>query len=333
MKNLTMEEKIYRMFILGMNGEKLEENPNLIKALRKGLGGVIFFTENIKTAQSFKKLITDIKGASKYASFLSIDQEGGRVERTENIHNGKKYLSAKDAAEKGELFVKEQSKLIAEELNSYGLNMNFAPVLDVNTNYQNPIIGSRAYSDKPELVAKYGKIFMNELMKKGIIPVAKHYPGHGNTKTDSHTTLPEVDLKFENLKKIHIKPFEELIKDGIPAIMAAHVHYQAFDRIRIPGSISPNVLGYLRNELNFEGLIISDDMIMGGVKDYTAIDACSRGINAGINTFIFRNSDNETIEVINELIKKVKNKEIDPKKIDYAIEKIEHIHNILRIEN
>ena len=331
MTNLTPEQKLYRMFILGMTGEKLEQNPNLIKALNRSLGGVIFFTENIQSAAGFKELVSKIKKEAANPIFLSIDQEGGRVERTEKIHNGKKYLSAQEAAIKGEEFVRHQSALIAEELHSYGLNMNYAPVLDVNTNSKNPIIGNRSYSKEPEIVSKCGEIVMHEFLKKGILPVGKHFPGHGQTDTDSHKTMPEVNLNLEKLENIHIKPFKDLIESGLPAIMAAHVHYCAFDKNKIPGSISPNVLGYLRKNLNFKGIIISDDMVMGGIKNYSPIEACIKGINAGINMFIYRNSDDKTIELIEELIKKVEAKKIDIEKIDYSVELITKTLNTFKI--
>ena len=159
------------MYILGLEGGELENNENLKKALNDGLGGVIFFTQNIKTPDQIKDLIKNINAQCEVPPFLSIDQEGGRVERTENIHNGKKYLSAKFAAEKGEEFLKNQTEQIAIELKNYGFNLNFAPCLDVNTNPNNPIIGERAFSNDTDEVIKYGKIVTETYIENGIIPV------------------------------------------------------------------------------------------------------------------------------------------------------------------
>lgn len=165
------------MFIMGLDGENLQENPNLMRALKEGLGGVIFFTQNIKTTEQFKNLVSDIKQQALIPPFLSIDQEGGRVERTENIFGGKKFLSAKFAAAKGEEFLKEQTEQISRLLKDLGLNLNFAPVLDVNTNPNNPIIGERAFSDNSDEVIKCGQLVIDTYFKNAIIPCSKHFPG------------------------------------------------------------------------------------------------------------------------------------------------------------
>ena len=141
-----LKEKLYQMFILGLDGGGYKQ------ALHQGLGGVIFFTKDIQSQNQFKNLISEIKSESKIVPFLSIDQEGGRVERTENIHNGKKYLSAKYAFEKGLDFLESQTAEIASELKDYGINLNFAPCIDTNTNPKNPIIGERALSSDPDEV-------------------------------------------------------------------------------------------------------------------------------------------------------------------------------------
>ena len=171
---MNLRQKINQLFIVGYGGDDFSKNTIFTELLRENLGGVIFFTQNIISKEQFCKNVDGIKKLAKTPLFLSIDQEGGRVERTENIHGGKKYLSAKYAAEKGMDFVKKQSEEIADELISYGLNMNFAPDLDVNTNPNNPIIGERAYSDKPDEAAKFGICVFKTYQEKGIIPVGKH---------------------------------------------------------------------------------------------------------------------------------------------------------------
>lgn len=319
---MNLREKIYRMFILGPDGEEI--SPNLSKAIGKGLGGVIFFTRNIICENQFKTLIKTIKNEANRPIFLSIDQEGGRVERTLNLHNGSKYLCARESAKKGVDFVKKQTEQIAKELKSFGINMNFAPVLDVDTNPENPVIAERSFSSDPEIVAKMGEICAKTYLENGIIPVGKHFPGHGETSVDSHKEMPELFMNFEELEKTHIAPFKTLINLGIPAIMAAHIHYSAFDEDKTPASISKNALGYLRNTLEFGGLIISDDMVMGGIKGFTPLEACMRGIEAGINMFIYRDSDDATIQLIETLAQKAESGEIDLKKVDESVAKIEN---------
>ena len=326
-KNLTVEQKVHQMFILGYEGENPLSCPKFINALKTGLGGVIFFTQNIFEKEKFKNSVDIIKENSFIPPFLSIDQEGGRVERTLNLYGGSHYLNAYDAAQKGESVVKQQTQWISEELRYFGLNMNFAPVLDVNTNPNNPIIGKRAYSSDPDEVIKFGKIATETYLKNSIIPVGKHFPGHGETAVDSHLEMPELDMPLTELENTHIKPFKALIQD-LPAIMVAHVHYKAFDSQKIPASISPNVIkNYLRKELGFKGLVISDDMVMGGIKKFTPFEACKRAINAGVNMFIYRNSDDATIELIQQLIVAVEHGEIDIKLIDESINYIQSVKN------
>lgn len=315
----NLRQKVYRMFILGTSGGGFKS------ALENGLGGVIFFTHDIQNTEQFKSLVNDIKSVSPLKNlFLSIDQEGGRVERTENIHNGKKYLSAKFAYEKGEKFLAEQTQSIADELKFYGINLNFAPCIDVNTNPNNPIIGERAFSDKPDKVIKAGRLVSKVYRENKIMPCLKHYPGHGDANADSHLTLPEIDLTLDEMENIHIKPFCELAREA-EMVMAAHLYCTCFERDKIPCSLSTNAIGYLRNNLGFKGIAISDDMVMKGVANYGAVEACELGIRAGLNMFIYRNSNPETVAIIEEIIKRAEKDETLRKKIDESYEIINEI--------
>ena len=298
---MDLRTKVYQMFILGLEGGGYK------KALQEGLGGIIFFTKDIQTPEQFRKLTADIKQEAVLPPFLSIDQEGGRVERTENIHNGKKYLSAKFAFAKGLDFLAAQTNEIAQELKSYGINLNFAPCIDVNTNPDNPIIGERAFSDNPDDVIKGESIVSKIYCQNGIIPCVKHFPGHGDANMDSHLTLPEINMDFQTLETVHIKPFKAAIKNGIEMVMAAHLHIPHFEKENIPVSLSKNALNYLRNTLNFRGVIISDDMVMKGVAGFGPVEACEMGIRAGLNMFIYRNSSPETINIIDTIAKKAEN--------------------------
>ena len=322
-KQVEIKQKLYQMFIMGLDGESLQNNPNLINALKNGLGGVIFFTQNIKTADGFKNLTQEIKNISLIPPFLSIDQEGGRVERTENIHGGKKYLSAKFAVEQGEDFIKRQTEQISRELKDFGINLNFAPCIDVNTNPNNPIIGERAFSNDPDEVIKFGKLVVNTYIENGIIPCVKHFPGHGDASVDSHISLPKIDLTMEEMEKSHIKPFWQVLA---PMVMVAHLHCTCFDKEEIPTSLSKNAIDYLRNEIGYDGLIITDDMIMGGVlrteekgkRKKEKVCHCEEGqstdaaiqngmslaktaIKAGVNILLYRNSYDDTIQIIENL--------------------------------
>lgn len=305
-----MEKLVYQMFILG-TGEALDE------ALSKGLGGVIFFTRDIQTVEQFKNLIAEIKSKAEVAPFLSIDQEGGRVERTENLHP--RYLSPRIAFQKGEEFLKSQSREIAQELKGYGINLNFAPCADVNTNPNNPIIGERSFSSDTDEVIRGVNIVSEEFRANEIIPCLKHFPGHGDADKDSHLALPCIDLPLSEMEKIHIRPFRE----KADMIMVAHLHCTCFDKEVLPTSLSKNAVGYLRNEIGYEGVVISDDMVMKGVQDFGAVEACVMAILAGVDMFIYRNADLDTIKVIEGVIARAENNEALKRQILKANERIE----------
>lgn len=297
-----MKKLVYQMFILG-TGEALDES------LKKGLGGVIFFTKDIQSREQFKNLVSGIKSKSLIPPFLSIDQEGGRVERTENIHP--RYLSPRFAFQEGEDFLRRQSEKIALELKDYGLNLNFAPCADVNTNPNNPIIGERSFSSNTDDVINGINIVSEEFRKNGIIPCLKHFPGHGDADKDSHLTLPCIDLPLNEMEEIHIRPF----KEKADMIMVAHLHCTCFDKNVIPASLSKNAVGYLRNNIGYNGVVITDDMVMKGVQDFGAVEACIMAIEAGVDMFIYRNANKETIEIIEEVIKRVEKSESLKKRV------------------
>ncbi|MBR6127920.1 glycoside hydrolase family 3 protein [bacterium] len=313
-----MEKFVYQMFILG-SGEYLKQ------ALEKGLGGVIFFTPDIKSEEQFKTLIQNVKQESLIPPFLSIDQEGGRVERTENIRP--KRLSARYAFEKGEEFLVSQTQEIASELKEYGINLNFAPVADVNTNPDNPIIGERAFSDNPDEVIRGVNLVSNVYRSNGIIPCIKHYPGHGDANADSHKTLPKIDLSMEYMEKIHIKPFRNAVENNIEMVMAAHLHCSCFDKETIPASLSKNAIGYLRNTLKYDGVVISDDMVMKGVQAYGSFEAVKMGIEAGLDMFIFRNADKNAFETIEKLVRSAENDKTLAEKIIKSNDRIQKLKN------
>ena len=301
----NLKKKINQLFILGYQGDDFRLNKDFVSLLKNDLGGVIFFTQNIINEKQFKSQVEEIKNISSCPPFLSIDQEGGRVERFENLNkdcpNGKKFLSAKYIAQKGEKAVIKQTQEISDYIKSFGLNMNFAPVLDVNSNPDNPIIGERAYSDDPKEVTKYA-LLVNEIYNRnGIITVGKHFPGHGDTKKDSHLEMPSVDMDFDEFEKIHLYPFKKAVENNIPAIMVAHVHYKCFDKEKIPASISKNVLNYLINTLDYKSLIISDDMEMGGIKGYTKFEAVTAMLKNGVNCFICRTCSEEIVNLLEEI--------------------------------
>ena len=310
--SMEIIRKLYQMFILGCQGN------NLRSALNKGLGGVIFFKDDIISSEDFKRLTAQLACQSEIVPFLSIDQEGGRVERTENIWGGKRYLSQKFAYEKGEQFLKVQTQMIADELKDYGINLNFAPCCDTNTNPKNPIIGERAFSDNPDEVIKGAEIVLGIYEENGIIPCIKHYPGHGDADCDSHLTLPTINLSLEEMEKTHIKPFKHLVKRGVDMVMVAHLHCTCFNQDVLPTSLSKNAIDYLRRD--YDGVICSDDMVMQALDDFE--NPCERAIRAGVNLFLYRYSDDKTIKIIEDIAKKTEYDKTLQECIEVSYEKI-----------
>lgn len=310
--SMEIIRKLYQMFILGCQGN------NLRSALNKGLGGVIFFKDDIISSEDFKRLTAQLTCQSEIVPFLSIDQEGGRVERTENIWGGKRYLSQKFAYEKGEQFLKVQTQMIADELKDYGINLNFAPCCDTNTNPKNPIIGERAFSDNPDEVIKGAEIVLGIYEENGIIPCIKHYPGHGDADCDSHLTLPTINLSLEEMEKTHIKPFKHLVKRGVDMVMVAHLHCTCFNQDVLPTSLSKNAIDYLRRD--YDGVICSDDMVMQALDDFD--NPCERAIRAGVNLFLYRYSDDKTIKIIEDIAKKAEYDKTLQECIEVSYEKI-----------
>ena len=310
--SMEIVQKLYQMFVLGCKGNNLEN------ALNKGIGGVIFFKDDIQSKEDFKNLIKSLACHAKTMPFFSIDQEGGRVERTENIWGGKRYLSAKFAYEKGEDFLRNQTQAISDELKEYGINLNFAPCCDTNTNPNNPIIGERAFSSNPDEVIKGAKIVLDVYEKNGIIPCIKHFPGHGDADCDSHLTLPRINLSLEEMEKTHIKPFKAMIKRGVDMVMVAHLHCTCFNKDVIPTSLSKEAIEYLRKD--YDGVICSDDMVMKALDNYE--NACETAIRAGVNLFLYRFSDDKTIEVIENIAQKVKNDKTLQNCIEASYDKI-----------
>lgn len=296
MKNIATQ--INSMFILGYKGENPSKDiENLIK---KNLGGVIFFAENILNRENFKQTVKYLK--SLQANIItSIDQEGGRVERTKNLPDKIEYIAPLDIINLPKEQIEKHYDILAQELADLGINMNFAPVLDIHSNPNNPVINNRAFGTDSFDVIKFSKIAKDSLRKFGIMTVGKHFCGHGEAGIDSHLDLPQIDLTMNQLEE-HILPFRKAIEDGIDAIMIAHVHFAAFDEDILPASLSKNVIDYLKHDLSFEGLIISDDMVMGGVtKNYSSLEACIKAIKAGVEMFIFRDATPEVLSLLENI--------------------------------
>lgn len=266
---------------------------------KHNIGGVILFAENIDTVPQVIKLNNDLQQAAAKSElglplFISIDQEGGRVARiprdvgtsfTGNMSIGATYK------EHGTHFATESARIIAEELLALGVNVNYAPTVDVNMNPDNPVINVRSYGEDPQLVAKLGGAQVAGFENNGVISSLKHFPGHGDTNVDSHTGLPKVMHDKETIWQQDLPPFKDIIKNQQPGmIMTAHIQYPALDDSTFvskegktmikPATMSRKIItDLLRDELGYQGVVITDALDMAGISHFF------EPIEAVVNTF------------------------------------------------
>ena len=268
---MTDLERIGQRLVTGFPGTAL--TPELVQVVKEyKIGNIILFRENIASADQLRTLCADlqtlIRSETGHDAFIMIDQEGGAVTRLpESCINvpGSMALAATGDPETTYL----AGKLTGEELRSLGVNFNLAPSVDVNCNPANPIIGVRSYGDTPATVAKYAAGMIRGLQDGGVLCLAKHFPGHGDTSLDSHLTLPCVDKPRDELERMELAPFRAAIADGVPAIMTAHILFPALDDSGVPATMSRRIVtGLLRGEMSFTGLVTSDCMEMQAVQQF-----------------------------------------------------------------
>lgn len=332
-KNMTVEEKIGQMLMPVIDGTKA--TPQLEKMIKDyHLGGVILFSENIQSIEQIVKLTNDIQSLSlQIPLFISTDQEGGLVYR---LSQGTKFPGnmALGATFSEDLAYKV-GKVIGSELKAVGINWDLAPVMDVNVNPYNPVIGIRSFGGNPDVVAKLGVAFMKGLQENKIASCVKHFPGHGDVDVDSHLGLGTVNKNRETLEKIELKPFEEAIQAGTDALMTAHLSFPALDdtkviaktsegvqkEITIPATLSHKILTDLvRKTWGYEGVIITDAMNMKAISDnFGPVDAVVRAVKAGADIILMPVDLNGAF---NELVLETKKGIISEKRIDDSVRRI-----------
>lgn len=290
----------------GFEGKAL--TPMLAAWLRDGTaGGVILFARNLEGPRQVKELCREIRAAAgkgRPAPLIAIDQEGGRVTRLKDpaftqLPPARSYSLCCGHAERA---AEAAGAALAAELSAVGLDINFAPVLDVDSNPGNPVIGDRSLSGDPEEVARLGIAFMRGTRSRNILPVGKHFPGHGHTETDSHKVLPVVNSPRRTLAARDIHPFRRAISAGIPALMTAHVLYPDLDP-DFPATLSGKILtGLLRRRLRFRGAVFSDALEMQAISlHYRIGDAAVLAVRAGCDAIIVSRGEMEQGEAAEAL--------------------------------
>ncbi|WP_246072918.1 beta-N-acetylhexosaminidase [Paenibacillus dokdonensis] len=333
LNKLSTEEKIGQLVLVGMDGTTSSEaTKELLEKYH--VGGFIFYKNNIENTKQALKLFNDLKQdnqSNPVPLWMSVDEEGGRVSRMPKDFvkiPTSQAIGKKDSPE----LSKEIGGILGRELSGFGLNMDFAPVLDINSNPQNPVIGDRSFGNKADLVSRLGLATMEGIKEEKVVPVVKHFPGHGDTSVDSHIGLPVVNHDLSRLRKMELVPFKDAIEDKADVVMIAHLLMPKIDPDH-PASFSKKVItDLLRNELGFQGVVISDDMTMGAIEEnYDIGKASVSAILAGGNIILVGHDYGKEKMAINALKNAVKDGTISEDVLNnrvYAILKLKHSYGL-----
>jgi len=279
-----LERQAASLFTVGFHGKAVSDDLRAL--LARGVGGVILFGRNVGSPAEVLALNRDIKRSAGRPLLIAVDQEGGQVARLRTgfteIPPMRAVGEAKDTG-----LARELGATIARELRAVGFDMNYAPVLDVDTNPKNPVIAARSFGRTPELVSEMGMAFADGLQGAGVGACGKHFPGHGDTSQDSHLELPTLPHPMGRLESVELAPFKAAAQAGIAAFMTAHVIFQAVDS-KYPASMSRAVIqGILREKLGYDGMVVTDDVEMKAIADNFGVEeAVVLGLSAGVDHFL-----------------------------------------------
>ncbi|MBO8434041.1 MAG: glycoside hydrolase family 3 [Tyzzerella sp.] len=330
MSDMTLEEKAGQMIMVAFrsdsNGNPVTAvNDEIVEAIQYiKPGGVILFGENIDTENQTIEYIENLQGISKTPLFIGIDEEGGRVSRLHSSGNiitpqiptaeymGKNYNEKQVMATMG---------TIANEIKRLGFNVDFAPVADINTNPENTVIGDRAFGSDPETVSMFVISAIKGLQRNNVSACVKHFPGHGDTYTDTHTTETFVNHDIERLNSCELIPFKNAFETGVDFAMVSHIKVPNVDNSGLPSSLSKTIINdILRNQLGFKGIIITDALDMGAISNYYTEDEIAKyGIDAGVDIFLMPKDAKALYDYI---VKGLKDGSIDEDRINQSVRRI-----------
>ncbi|MEO9253954.1 MAG: beta-N-acetylhexosaminidase [Tepidiformaceae bacterium] len=294
---VSLEIEVGQMLMAGFDGTTLSEDAvHIMRDLH--VGNVILMGHNIESPAQVLALTQQLQKTAMKQNGIGLlvatDQEGGSVQR---LNDG--FTRLPDALTVGNVgkpdLTEKLGAMAGSEMAAVGVNLDFAPDLDVNDNPANPVIGPRAFGSTPAVVVAQGPAFAAGLRSAGVIAVGKHFPGHGNTSQNSHFELPVVNKTVAQLNAVELPPFVAAIEQGIDGLMAAHVAYPALDPSGLPATVSAPILGQLlRGDLNYKGLVFTDDMGMKGIADVMSLeDASVKAIDAGADVLLCVRMTNE----------------------------------------
>jgi len=318
MKHMTLDEKIAQMLVLYYMNDTVDSNLESVLAEVKP-GGFILMKENITTYDQTKKFVDDVTKDSEIPIIISIDQEGGSVQRLKEISDIEvtNIPDMYDLGAMGNLELAYQvGKVMAEELRTIGVNVTYAPVLDVYSNELNTVIGKRSFSSDPQVVTDMGIQLAKGLEENGVIATYKHFPGHGDTVDDSHVKLPVVQKNYDELSSLELIPFKNAISSGAKIMMVGHISLPNVTGDNTPASLSKKIVtDTLKQKLNYQGLVITDALNMGALtKNYSKEEIYTQAIEAGVDLLLMPSGSKQAIEIIR--------KNISEERINESVEKI-----------
>ena len=327
MNEETPETRAGRRIMAGFEGTTAP--ASLLARVRAGrIGGVILFQRNIESASQTGALIASLQEAALASPLeapllVGIDQEGGRVSRLSSDFTI--FPAARGFGDAGKpALAREAARVTGTELEAIGVNMNFAPVVDILTNPECAVIGDRAYGATPKVVAQMGEAFTQGLQETGVAVCAKHFPGIGDMAPDPHEELPTSHLTLDDLRARELEPFRHLIRRAPPAcIMIAHAVFEGIDETT-PASLSPVFLGeILRKELGFRGVAVTDDLDMGAIDD--AADAALQSILAGAGIALICHSEDAQERAVDAVAGAIRNGDIHPDQEEASSDRIRRL--------
>jgi beta-N-acetylhexosaminidase len=318
-------EKIGQLFMIGFTGTSV--TPDLAEFLEEYQpGGVILFSRNLESIDQIVELTNTLQQHSRRSPLLiSIDQEGGRVSRLPKGFTVFPPCELFGRCHSSELAY-AAAATIAKELRAVGINMNMAPVLDVDSNPDNPVIGDRAFGATPDLVSELGLVTAAGLQENRVIACGKHFPGHGDTNADSHKELPVVEAPRERLERVELPPFRRAAEARIASMMTAHVLYKALDD-RLPATLSPDIItGVLRRALQYEGVVLTDDLEMQAIAGHYGVgDAAIRAVMAGCDVVLICKDRDHQIAAFEAVAKAADSGIIPSDRVDQSIARVQRL--------
>ena len=314
--SMSLEEKIGQMIFIDYRKTDYENGFfNDVETYQPG--GFILFKENITSYQDVKNLNQRLQKLSKIPLFIGTDQEGGRVQRFASMPDQSFTIipsMERVGATNDPLIAKQIGTILGSELATVGINVDFAPVLDINSNLENTVIGDRSFGSTKELVTTMGTALAKGLKKSGVIPVYKHFPGHGDTVEDSHYSFANIYKTKEQLMDLELYPFKSVAHEEDAMIMVGHLSLPNILNDQTPATLSPTIIQILKEELGYDGVIISDALNMGALTNhYSEEEILINAIKAGIDILLMPSSLSNTVATIKKAIddkldgKKIKN--------------------------